>query len=372
LRFPGFKGEWARKKLGDDCNILMCKRIFSEETSEDEEIPFYKIGTLGNLPDAFIKRDLYEEYKNKYRFPRIGEILITCSGTVGKCIQYDGKEAYYQDSNIVWIDNPKLKVINEFLFYVIANINWSKLNSTTIKRIYGSDFRNLALEFPIELKEQKQIAYFLTSIGERLQSLKHKLNLLEQYKKAVIQRIFSLEIRFTDDKGKEYPKWEKKKIVEVATKKSSNISANKIEENFGNYIIYGASGVLKKVDFYEEESDYISIIKDGAGVGRLFYCSGKSSVLGTMEIIKPKPETNTYFLYCLLSNIDFMKYITGSTIPHIYFKDYSVEICGIPNLSEQVKIANFLSALDEKINHTKMQIEKTEQYKKGLLQKMFC
>jgi restriction endonuclease S subunit len=65
---------------------------------------------------------------------------------------------------------------------------------------------------------------------------------------------------------------------------------------------------LKKVDFYEEENDYVSIIKDGAGVGRIVYCKGKSSVLGTMEIIKPKVEVNTYFLYCLLENIDFTKF----------------------------------------------------------------
>ena len=191
-----------------------------------------------------------------------------------------------------------------------------------------------------------------------------------------MQKIFSQELRFKiknkDGELVEPPKWEKKKLGEVATKKSSNIAANKIEENFGDYIIYGASGVLKKVDFYKEENDYISIIKDGAGVGRIFYCAGKSSVLGTMEIIKPKIELNTYFLFCLLSNIDFVKYITGSTIPHIYFKDYSNEICGIPCLAEQTKIANFLSALDEKINRTENQIQQTEQYKKGLLQKMFC
>ena len=158
---------------------------------------------------------------------------------------------------------------------------------------------------------------------------------------------------------------------EVAIKQSSNISANKIEDNFGDYLIYGAAGVLKKVDFYEEENDYISIIKDGAGVGRIFYCKGKSSVLGTMDIIKPKIELHTYFLYCLLNNIDFVKYITGSTIPHIYFKDYSSEICGIPSLLEQTKIANFLSAIDENITNITNQLTLTEQWKKGLLQKMF-
>jgi type I restriction enzyme S subunit len=157
----------------------------------------------------------------------------------------------------------------------------------------------------------------------------------------------------------------------VASKKSSNIAANKIEENIGEFIIYGASGILKSVDFFEEENDDISIVKDGAGVGRILFCKGKSSVLGTLDIIKPNQNINTYFLYCLLNNIDFTKYITGSTIPHIYFKDYKNEDCGIPSLSEQTKIANFLSAIDSKINHCGMQIEKMEGWKKGLLQQMF-
>jgi type I restriction enzyme S subunit len=90
-----------------------------------------------------------------------------------------------------------------------------------------------------------------------------------------------------------------------------------------------------------------------------------------MEIIKPIEGINTYFLYCLLSNIDFVKYVTGSTIPHIYFKDYSTEICFIPSLKEQTKIASFFTSIDEKINQTQFQIEKIENWKKGLLQKMF-
>lgn len=179
------------------------------------------------------------------------------------------------------------------------------------------------------------------------------------------------KLRFKDDNGNDYPDWELKKIKDVAIKKSSNIAANKIEQNFGNYIIYGASGFLKMVDFYDEENDYISIVKDGAGVGRLLYCKGKSSVLGTMEIIKPKQEINTYFLYCLLSNIDFVKYVTGSTIPHIYFKDYSNEICSIPTIEEQTKIANFLSAIDEKIDNLQKELDELKEYKKGVMQAIF-
>ena len=173
--------------------------------------------------------------------------------------------------------------------------------------------------------------------------------LLKQYRQSIIQKIFNQDIGFKNG-DEDFPEWVEMKIFDVAVKKSSNISANKIEENFGEYIIYGASGILKKVDFYEEENDYVSVVKDGAGVGRLLYCKGKSSVLGTLEMIKPQPIVHTYFLFCLLNNIDFVKYVTGSTIPHIYFKDWSNEICQIPCMEEQIKIANFLSAIDKKID----------------------
>jgi type I restriction enzyme S subunit len=238
--------------------------------------------------------------------------------------------------------------------------------------------KKIKIRFP-KKEEQQKIANFLSAIDKRIQTLEKKKNLLEQYKKGVMQKIFKQELRFKDDTstslsasdGKAFPEWEEKKLGEVCSKKSSNISANKIEENFGEYIIYGASGVLKKVDFYKEENDYVSIIKDGAGVGRIVYCKGKSSVLGTMEIIKPNSKLNTYFLYCLLENVNFKKYITGSTIPHIYFKDYKKEKCNIPPLEEQTKIANFLSTIDKNIELVTKKIEHTKTYKKGLLQQMF-
>ncbi|SFZ96879.1 restriction endonuclease subunit S, partial [Chryseobacterium limigenitum] len=185
------------------------------------------------------------------------------------------------------------------------------------------------------------------------------------------EKIFSQKFRFKDDLGSDYLDWEESKLENICQKQSSNISANKIEDNFGNYIIYGASGVLKKVDFYEEENDYISIVKDGAGVGRLFFCEGKSSVLGTMEIIKPKPDVNVQFLFYQLSNIDFTKYVTGSTIPHIYFKDYKNEKVKIPSIKEQTKIADFLSSIDEKIEVEKKILAQYETQKKYLLANLF-
>lgn len=185
------------------------------------------------------------------------------------------------------------------------------------------------------------------------------------------EKIFKQKLRFKDGLGNNFPDWQESKLDSICQKQSSNISANKIEDNFGNYNIYGASGVLKKVDFYEEENNYLSIVKDGAGVGRLFFCEGKSSVLGTMDIIKPKSDINTYFLFYQFKNIDFTKYITGSTIPHIYFKDYKKENLKIPSLEEQTKTAKFLASIDEKIETEKKILEQYEIQKKYLLNNLF-
>jgi len=168
----------------------MCKRIFAEETNDKNGVPFFKIGTLGREPDAFISKDLFEEYKSRYNYPRKGEILITCSGTVGKCLPYDGKDAYYQDSNIVWIDNPTLEVSNDFLLTLLSNKDWGRLNSTTITRIYGSDLRDLSVVFPADEKEQHRIADFLSSIDNLITTQSQKLATLRNHKKALMQQLF--------------------------------------------------------------------------------------------------------------------------------------------------------------------------------------
>ena len=196
LRFPEFRDapEWEEKELGDVSEVLMCKRIFARQTNPNGGVPFYKIGTLGGEPDAFISKDLFEEYRSKYNFPRPGEIVITCSGTVGKCLAYDGSEAYFQDSNIVWIDNPTLEVSNEFLLSILSNVNWSTLNSTTIARIYGPDLRGLAIKFPQNEQEQKRIADCLSVLDDQIGVQARKRETLTRHKQGLLHQLFpSLE-----------------------------------------------------------------------------------------------------------------------------------------------------------------------------------
>ena len=130
-------------------------------------MPFYKIGTIGDKADAYISKKLFEEYKQRYNYPKCGEVMITCAGTVGKTILYNGQDAYYQDSNIVWISNPRKIYSNEFLNYLLNRVDWSKLNSTTITRIYNDNLRELHITFPSR-EEQDKIVSLLTRIDDRI------------------------------------------------------------------------------------------------------------------------------------------------------------------------------------------------------------
>lgn len=192
LRFPEFRTapEWTQEALGETTDVLMCKRVFASETNAHGRVPFYKIGTLGAVPDAYISKELFEDYRSRYSFPRVGEILITCSGTVGKCLRYDGSDAYFQDSNIVWIDNPTGAISNDFLFLLISNTNWNKLNSTTITRIYGPDLRSLSIKYPKDSAEQQRIADCLSSLDTQIAAESEKLTALKTHKRGLMQQLF--------------------------------------------------------------------------------------------------------------------------------------------------------------------------------------
>ena len=113
-RFAGYTEPWEKKKLGELGSVEMCRRIFKEETSDEFEIPFFKIGTFGGKADTFIAREKFEEYKTKYSYPQKGDLLLSASGSIGRVVEYNGEEAYFQDSNIVWL-NHQGKINNRFL-----------------------------------------------------------------------------------------------------------------------------------------------------------------------------------------------------------------------------------------------------------------
>ena len=161
------------KTLGEVGDVCMCKRIMKEQTSENEEIPFFKIGTFGSQADAFISRDLFEEYKSKYSYPKKGEILISASGTIGRSVVFDGEDAYYQDSNIVWIANDEKVVTNRYLYYFYQVADW-KVDGGTIKRLYNYNLKNTTIPLP-PLQEQQRIVSILDTFEASIQNLEAQL-----------------------------------------------------------------------------------------------------------------------------------------------------------------------------------------------------
>ena len=161
----------------------MCKRIFASQTSESGDVPFYKIGTIGGQADAYISYELFNQYRSRYHFPNQGETLITCSGTVGRCIQYDGRPAYFQDSNIVWLHGDRSPITSNFLFRLLSKRNWKTLNTTTISRIYSSDLLGLRLFYPPIVEEQERISDFLSLLDQRIE-VQNKI--IEEKKREII------------------------------------------------------------------------------------------------------------------------------------------------------------------------------------------
>lgn len=156
LRFEEGDVEW--KTLGEIGEVRMCKRILKSQTSSEGEIPFYKIGTFGKVPDAYIPRCLFEEYKSKYSYPKIGEVLISASGTIGRTVVFDGEDSYFQDSNIVWIENNESVILNKFLFYFYKIANWGVSEGGTIQRLYNDNLRKLLIPIPYPNDPEQSLA----------------------------------------------------------------------------------------------------------------------------------------------------------------------------------------------------------------------
>ena len=187
-RFKGFTDDWEQRKLGEAATVEMNKRIFKEQTSSEGEVPFYKIGTFGGAADSYISRDLYEEYKKKYPYPNSGDILISASGSIGRTVVYNGEEAYFQDSNIVWL-NHEGRINNSFLLQFYNVVKWSGLEGSTIKRLYNKNILETPILLP-KLEEQQLIGGFLKLVDDNITLHQRKLEKLKNLKAAYLNEMF--------------------------------------------------------------------------------------------------------------------------------------------------------------------------------------
>lgn len=188
---------WDKKTLGELGKVCMCKRIMKHQTSPEGDIPFYKIGTFGKSPNAFIDNETYISFKEKYSFPKVGDILISASGTIGRRVIYDGEPAYFQDSNIVWIDNTEDLVSNDYLYHFYGVCNWNPSKGATISRLYNADLRRIEISFP-NIKTQKLLVEKMVALQNNFEAIQLsyevKLKNLTELKKSILQKAFSGEL----------------------------------------------------------------------------------------------------------------------------------------------------------------------------------
>lgn len=189
IRLDGFEGDWKEMALGSLGSVAMNKRIFKDETSENGDIPFYKIGTFGGTADAFISKEKFKEYKEKYPYPEIGDILISASGSIGRTVVYKGEDAYYQDSNIVWLKHDQ-QLDNSYLQQYYGIIKWSGIEGTTIKRLYNKNILETNIFLPPSVSEQQAIGTYFSNLDNLINSHQEKISQLETIKKKLLQDMF--------------------------------------------------------------------------------------------------------------------------------------------------------------------------------------
>ena len=358
----------------------MCKRILASQTNTDGGVPFYKIGTIGSTPDTYISKELFDDYKEKYNYPHKGEVMITCAGTVGKCVVYDGKDAYYQDSNIVWIDNPSQNISNGFLYHLMANVDWRKLNSTTIIRIYNDDLKNLKLNYP-KKEEQQKISKLLTLLDEHIATQNKVIEDLKKLKSAIIDyAISSLDADFIKF-GSLY-----EKAGEGGTPTTSNanfydngkIPFIKIEDLKQKYLTENKDFItelgLQKSSAWLVPTHAI-LFSNGATIGEItittYPVCTKQGILG----IVPKPNIDVEFLFYFMSSSYFKKavsrIVTEGTMKTAYLKDINNIPCPMPSKAKQQEIAKMPSALTSKIDYEQSTLKLFIMQKQYLLRHMF-
>lgn len=401
LRFPEFSGDWKEKKIDD-----IAEKVNSGKTPLGGEAVYVEKGVLfirsQNVLDSklsldnstYITDEVNKTMKNSVVYPN--DILLNITGaSLGRSCVVPNNFSVGNVNQHVCIIRLNKENESAFLQPIFAsekgqNIFTSLQTGSGREGLNFQSIRGIKLHFP-SLTEQTKIASFLTKVDEKLTALKKKKEMLEQYKKGVMQQIFSQELRFKDDDGNDFPDWEEKKLCEVL----------KIQGGFAfKSSSFGHSGITKvlrigdikssidldkfKGVYSEETPDKKYLVKKNdflmALSGATFGKVGKivSEGIGHINQRVATFRTNQCleYFFQLVQSEDFKNYITSiptaSAQPNISNDDIGNYISLIPTENEQYKIANFLSTIDNKITYCQSQIDKTEEWKKGLLQQMFC
>lgn len=407
LRFPEFEGEWSISLFND--YIISYKGGAPLEPddfvkdSQYEVIPKKAITSGGRLiidQPSYCEESFYHKYANSvvdnnYLITTLRDLVPT-GPNIGYIVSFSDNKSYMLAQGVYGFLIDEAKLNKSFIIQISNRSDYRKIMQTlmvgsTQVHIRNEVFFNIKIALPT-IPEQQKIASFLTSIDERIQQLTRKKNLLEQYKKGVMQKIFSREIRFKDDKGKDFPDWDEKTLGDIAEKKIQKNKDNRINNVFTNS---AAQGIVNQRDFFDKDIanqnnllNYYIVDRDDfvynprisnlAPVGPISRNHLDTGIMSPLYSVFRITQGNLDFFELYFSTTKWHEYMESianygarSDRMNITTGDFYNLPLPFPALPEQNKIASFLSLIDKKIELFNSQLKKTQTWKKGLLQKMF-
>lgn len=371
LRFPEFSGEWKEKELGQ-CTNLITKGTTPKDKSGKGTINYIKVENIYNgkiNPRMKININEHEGYLKRSKL-EANDILFSIAGTLGRT-------AVVNKSHLPANTNQALAIIRGYDFetnFLITTLGGHAVAKYIRKNPTVGAQPNLSLNQVSKLiintpskNEQKKIGIFFSKLDRQIELEEQKLEKLEEQKKGYMQKIFSQELRFKDNNGEEYPKWESKKLEEVAI---INTGKSKIvNEESAAYSNLGSTGVLGKSSHYEYDGNFILTARVGHYAGKLYNFSGKANISDNTIFLET--DLNLNFTLNMLNNYNLKRIAFGSGQPLIKSSELKKLIFNIPCGEEEQKIGGFLSGFDSLIGKQSHKIELLRERKKGFLQKMF-
>ena len=377
--------DWEVKTLGEIGEPCMCKRILKEQTSSTGDIPFYKIGTFGGIPDAYISRELFEQYKEQYNYPKKGTLLLSAAGTIGRVVVFDGKDSYFQDSNIVWIDNDETKVTNDFLFYCYSRMQWKTEEGGIVSRLYNANLKSTSFIAPKSLAEQQRIAKALSDVDALISTTEKLIQKKKNIKQGAMQNLLTGKKRLPGfAKSTNYKQtelgpipedWEVKNIgttCNVITGGEAPVVYSKDKNTLYKYPIYSnGKEVYGYHASYTIDHDAVCISSIGENTGDIFYYQKNFTPIIRLKVIIPKKSNiDTEFLYYCLKTIKIDTTKNGG-IPNINSNDVkSINYIQPTSKEEQTAIANVLSSMDKEIETLNTKLEKYRNLKTAMMQQL--
>ena len=377
IRFASFDDEWVEKKLGDVASFSKGMG-YSKGDLKENGTPIVLYGRLYTKYETIISDvDTFADAKSNSVYSKGGEVIVPGSGETAEDISIASvvkKSGVLLGGDLNVITPPK-NLDSVFLAISISNgkphSDMAKMaQGKSVVHLHNTDLAEINLPYP-NIIEQQKISSFFSNIDSLVSLEQKKYDKLTQVKKSMLEKMFPKEgatvpeIRFTGFKGD----WEERKLSQLVSYFSSNLTAKDVQEN-GIYDLYDANGVIGKINCFPRKKEYISVIKDGAGVGRIRKLPKNTLVIGTMGILE-SIDSDLNFVFAMLERFELGKQFTGSTIPHIYFKDYGEHLYVVPDYCEQQKIGSYFSHLDSLISLQQRKLDKLKNIKKSLLEKMF-